>query len=216
MKKDMKLRKFIATTIREYLNEQVYNVNIFDEKQKNNAQNLFKEVFDFYLKKVSPRTYPMIFHCTNIDRYENIKKYGLTGDRNYFLEDDNNMNIYGFNDDGDKEPGIACGVNYKDVVERLYPDPEWLMGVLEKTGNPSTFSKKGIDDKIIYCLWVTDVLKLDLNKELTLNDIKKEQMKFIISGNMFYWLYVKGKVNPNLITIKIHPNFNKPNWLDEK
>jgi hypothetical protein len=208
----MELRKIIATTIREYLNESINNE--FNENQKLNAKNLFKDVFDYYLKKVSPKTYPMIYHCTSFDRYESIKIYGLTGDRNYFLEDDNNMNIYGFNEEGEEEHGIACGINYKDVINRLYPDPEWLMDVLKKTGNPSRFKSKGISDDIILCYWVRDSLGLDLNQKLNITDINKQKLSEMIRDNTFYWLYVKGKVNPNLITIKIHPDFNNnTEWI---
>jgi hypothetical protein len=203
MEKDMKLRKFIATTIREYLNEQNKLGVFFTKKQQQNAKNLFKEIFDVYLRKVSQKTYPMIYHNTNIEHYENIKKYGLINKLNYFLEYDNDINAYG----GDDNPGIACGVNYKDVIDRLYPDPEWLLSIIKKIGNPSSFSERNIDDSYVLCLVVEDILNLDLNKNLTITDVSKEKMDFMINDNIFAWLYVKGEVSPNLITITIHPDF---------
>ena len=197
----MELKKIIATTIREYLNEQNKLGVFYTKKQQQNAKNLFKEIFDVYLRKVSQKTYPMIYHNTNIEHYENIKKYGLTNKLNYFLEYDNDINAY-----GDDNPGIACGVNYKDVIDRLYPDPEWLLDIIKKIGNPSYFSKRNIDDSYVLCLVVEDILNLDLNKNLTITDVSKEKMDFMINDNVFAWLYVKGEVSPNLITITIHPD----------
>jgi hypothetical protein len=89
----------------------------FSEEDYEIAQELFKKTFDLYLKKVSSN-YPMIYHCTTIDNYDSIKEDGLTSERNYFLEWDNDLNDY-----ASGEPGIACGVNFKDVIDRLYTDP---------------------------------------------------------------------------------------------
>lgn len=176
----------------------------FTENQVITAQKLFQDIFDIYLKQASKETYPIIYHCTNIDNYNSIKNNGLNKDRNYFLEYNNHLMEYL----DDEIPGIVCGVNYKDVINRLYPDPEWadLMDIFKKTGNPSYFNKKNIDDKVIYCFWVTDYLKLDLNTNLNINDISKKQMDLMVNNNIFCWLYVKGKVSPELITIQIHPD----------
>lgn len=199
--------KMIITSYTDFLNENLNNYN-FTDTQRENAYNLFKEVFDYYLRKTEPDTYPMIYHCTEFERYESIKKYGLTKYRNYFQDNDNNMFIYGFDEDDNEVPGISCGVNYKDVIHRLYPDPEWLHDILEKTGNPSRFEAKKIDDSIIHCLLVTEVLKLDINEKLTLKSISRYLLNDIMNTSMFHWLYVKGKVQPELLTIKIHPDLN--------
>lgn len=42
----MESGKFIVTTIREYLNENI-NIN-FSETQKQNSKKLFLELFDYY------------------------------------------------------------------------------------------------------------------------------------------------------------------------
>jgi hypothetical protein len=203
----MQLREVIKTTIKEFLNGNIGSD--FNENQKSSAKKLFGVVFDFYLRKVSPKTYPMIYHCTNIENYDSIKKNGLTSVRNYFLDNDNNLNIYGFNEEGEEEPGIACGVNYNDVIDRLYPDPEWLLNIAKKIGNPSKFEKLGIDDRVIFCLWVTDILGLDLNSKISIDEINDGMMNNMINEHSFLWLYVKGKINPDLITIKIHPDLNR-------
>ncbi len=196
----MKKLKFLVT-INQYLKESK-NIFSFTENQYSNAQKLFQEVFDIYLRRVSSETYPMIYHCTRIENYNYIKNNGLISERNYFLEYDNDLNNY---EDG--EPGIACGVNYKDVIDRLYPDPEWApFDIIQKTGNPDKFYEKNIDERVIYCLWITDILKLDITKELSINDITDEKMDFMVEENMFCWLYVKGKVSPDLITIEINPD----------
>jgi hypothetical protein len=201
----MELRKFIATTIREYLNEH-YSFN-YTETQKLNSKKLFLELFDYYLRRVSSKTYPMIWHNTTIDRYENIKKFGLTGKLNYFSDNDNDMIAYGqYDETGEEINGIAVGVNYKEVSNRLYPDPEWVYDIIVKTGNPSNFKKHKINDDIILCVLVEEMLGLDSNKNLSLSDVPKQKIKDIINGSTFMWLYVKGRIDSNLLTIKIHPD----------
>jgi hypothetical protein len=202
MSKEMRKQIDRVKNWKQFLNEENKLDVSFTKEQQQNAKNLFKEIFDVYLRKVSPETYPMIYHNTNIEHYENIKKYGLTNKLNYFLEYDYDINAYG----GDDNPGIACGVNYKDVIDRLYPDPEWLTSVIKKIGNPSSFSERNIDDNYILCLVFEDILNLDLNKNLTITDISKEKMDYMVYENLFAWLYVKGEVPPNLLTITIHPD----------
>lgn len=177
------------------LNENVNNIG-FSEEQYQKAQELFKETFNFYLKKVS-NNYPMIYHCTSIDNYESIKENGLTSERNYFLEWDNDLNDYASGD-----PGIACGVNFNDVIDRLYPDPEWLIDIIKKIGNPNSFEKKNVDERILFCLWITEILKLDLNSNTEISD---EKMEYMLDNNTFAWVYVKGEIDPNLITIEVSP-----------
>ena len=169
----------------------------FSEEQKEKAQELFKKTFNLYLKKVSKLTYPMIYHCTTIDNYDSIKEHGLTSKRNYFLEWDNDLNDY-----ASGEPGIACGVNFKDVIDRLYPDPEWLINIIKKTGNPDSFDKKNIDERVLFCLWITEILNLPLNSETHISD---EKMKYMLYNNTFSWVYVKGEIPPDLIEIEVNP-----------
>lgn len=180
----------------------------FTQSQRNNSKKLFLELFDYYLRRVSPKTYPMIWHNTTIDRYENIKKFGLTGKLNYFSDNDNNMIAYGqYDETGEEINGIAVGVDYKEVSDRLYPDPEWLHDIIVKTGNPSSFIKRGIDNDVVLCVFVEEVLGLNSNKELSLRDIPKVKMKEIFNDSIFLWMYVEGKVPPNLLKFKIHPDF---------
>lgn len=204
----MELRKFIATTIREYLNEN-YTFN-YTETQKQNSKKLFLELFDYYLRRVSPKTYPMIWHNTTIDRYDNINKFGLTGKLNYFSDNDNEMIAYGqYGETGEEINGIAVGVDYKSISNRLYPDPEWVHDIIIKTGNPSNFKKYNINDDIILCVLVEEIIGLDSNKNLSLSDIPKQKIRDIIDKSTFMWLYVKGRVSPvSLSTIKIHPDFD--------
>ena len=138
----------------------------------------------------------MIYHCTRIENYNYIKNNGLISERNYFLEYDNDLNNY---EDG--EPGIACVLNYKDVIDRLYPDPEWAsFDIIQKTGNPNKFYEKNIDERVIYCLWITDILKLDITKELSINDITDEKMDFMVEENMFQDIK---KTNPELFEVTL-------------
>jgi hypothetical protein len=176
------------------LNENVNNLE-FSEEQKEKAQQLFKETFNLYLKKVS-NDYPMIYHCTTINNYESIKEDGLTSERNYFLEYDNDLNDY-----VSGEPGIACGVNFKDVIDRLYPDPEWLIEIIKTTGNPEFFDKKNIDERVLFCLWITKILNLNLNSNTHISD---EKMEYMLDNNTFAWVYVKGTIPPSLIEIEVH------------
>jgi hypothetical protein len=172
----------------------------FSEAQIKKGKELFQELFDVYLKKVNDK-YPFIYHCTTKDHYESIKTKGLTSERNYFLEWDNDLNSYGFSEEGDEIPGIACGVDYRKVIDRLYPDPEWHLDIAKITGNPSQFDKRGISDDVIYALFFTKVLNLDIDE---IDSITDDIIDKTVSNNMFAWLYVKGKVAPNLIKIEVN------------
>lgn len=182
-------------------------IDIFTRKQKSKAQKLFQEVFDIYLRKVSNKTYPIIYHTTNINNHKSIKLNGLTNKRNYFLEYDNDLlSIV------DNEKGIVCGVDYRNIIDRLYPDPEWEFFpniVFNKLGNPSNYNKKKIDIRDIFCYWVKYFLNLDLNNNISLNDISEEKIQTMIDDNMFCWLFVKGKISKELLTITIHPDLIK-------
>lgn len=82
----------------------------YTDAQKNKAHDLFIELFDNYLRTVSPKTYPMIYHCTDIKHYDSIRRNGLDKKRNYFLDNDNGNFKYGFGDNDEEVPGIACGL----------------------------------------------------------------------------------------------------------
>lgn len=202
----------MITTIKEWkMNESLSKDDLnFNEQQLINGKNFFKELFDWYLKESSPTSYPMLYHNTDFNNYESIMKNGLINDRNYFFTYNPGTGLY-IDDD---EPGISCIINYKDVIDRLYPDPEHLMlldlGYYDHNlGNASTFKQKGIDERILYCLVIRDILKLDLNKKLLIKDINPNILHDIIELDIFQWVYVKGEINPNLINIKIDPTFKK-------
>lgn len=178
---------------KDFLKESLHNIS---ETELEKAHQIFKDIFDSYLRAVSPRTYPMIYHCTEFKHYDSINNNGLNYERNYFLDCDNNHNMYGFSDEGDEVPGISCAVDYHDVIDRLYIDPEYMLDIIHKTGNPSTI----IDDRIVFYYWLTDVMNIyDFDDDISEININK-----CIKERMFHWLYVKGKVSPNLIKIHIH------------
>lgn len=169
----------------------------YTEIQKNKAHDLFIELFDMYLRKVSPKTYPMIYHCTDIKHYDSIRSNGLDKKRNYFLDNDNSNFKYGFGDNDEEVPGIACGVDYRDIKDRLYPDPECIPILWKNVPSPHDFDKLGYDDKNICCV----LLEL-----LGINDISSFDTTDICRSYMFNWIYVKGKIEPDMIEITIHPS----------
>lgn len=191
----------ITINIGDFLLERLNNS--FTKKQKSKARELFSELFDYYLLETS-HTYPMIFHNTTFDNYGNIKKRGLNNNLNYFAKYDGELLSY-----GDGNPGISCKVNYKNVINRLYPDPEWipLFNILDKLGNPNDFKRKNIDHDVILCLLMQDILKIDLNDEIEFEYIDDDVFDFIINESLFMWLYVKGRVSSDLIEeIIFHPD----------
>lgn len=186
------------------LNENINNR--FSKTQKNNAKKLFRELFDYYLKETSPN-YPFIFHNTTIERYDSIKEHGLVNELNYFSENDNDNFAYGeYDERGEEVEGISVALDYRTVIDRLYPDPEWLHDVIVKTGNPSDFNKRNIEHEVILCVLFEDILNLDINETVSISDISNEKRDYIIDQYIFNWLYVKGEVSPNLITIYKHPD----------
>lgn len=182
----------------------------FNEQQLASAHRTFVGVFDKYLKSVSPNTYPHIYHMTGVDNLESIKKHGLTSKRNYFLEYDNDLNQYGFDENDEEAPGVACVVDYRAVADRLYPDPEWLIGypggkeLLQKVGNPNGFDKNRIDDRVLCCMWLTDIMNMPINA--TPADFDSAAMKRMTDDNMFAWTYIKGPVAVKDITFELHPD----------
>lgn len=196
-------------SLNNFISESKYNV-FFDNNQKHIAKELFKELFDFYLRTVSPKSYPYIFHCTTLDKYYGIKKHGLQNSLNYFLDNDNKLMMYGYDNDDNEVKGISCAVNYNDVIDRLFPDTEWILEIGKKLPHPTNFKNYNIDDDIILCLLITDILGIDLNNKLKISDISKQKLDFIISENLFYWLYVKGAIEPNLINIFVHKDLYIP------
>ncbi len=173
----------------------------YTDAQKNNAHDLFICLFDMYLRKVSPKTYPMIYHCTDFKHYDSIKTFGLNKKRNYFLDNNNDYNIYGFDDDGNEVPGIACGVDFSDVKERLFPDPECIPVLWTNVPSPHDFDKLGYDDKIMCCV-LMELLDIDLNSDI--DDISSFDITDICESYMFNWIYVKGEIKPNKIEIIKH------------
>lgn len=174
----------------------------FSEMDMEICHDFFLDVFDVYLRKTSS-SYPYIFHNSETKNLKSIKKEGLVNKRNYFATYDNELFEYAAD-----IPGISCVVDYREVRHRLFMDPEWapLMDIIMKTRNPESFDNRNIDDRIISCLWVTDILGLYPVPDLSYGDIPPDTLKRIYDEGMFFWFYVKGTIDPTLITIRKHPD----------
>ena len=197
----MKIGSYLKINFDDFLNESV-NVDGFEftDEQMDSAHSLFLQVYDKYLRVVSKEGYPKIYHSTSIDNFNSIQEKGLVNKLNYFMEYDNEMLVYGEFD----EPGIVCVVDYREFKDQLFVDPEWLIDIIKIAGNPETFKERGIDHRIISCLWVTKVMNLSI--DATIKDIKPYHMIHMVENNLFCWVYIKGEISPEHIDIKIHPD----------
>lgn len=83
-------------------------------------------------------------------------------------------------------------VDYHDVKDRLFPNPECIHILWNNVPSPYNFDKLGYDDKTMCCVL------LELLEHVDISSISKT--------HMFNWIYVKGTIEPGMIEITIHPS----------
>lgn len=171
---------------------------MFSESEMEICQKFFIREFDRNLRKLS-KDYPYIYHVSDMKNLSSISEKGLVNELNYFSIIDETF-IH-----SEEVFEFSCAVDYRKVKHRLFLDPEWgAYGIMDRTGHPESFLDDGIDDRVITCLWVTEILKLDIEPNLCHEKLSNEIQRKIDDRDMFHWVYVRGPISPEMMTVQKH------------